>query len=177
MTGERQPSGLGKAAVRGGWEELESERVRMMIRTGSISEKPLRQQPRRLADWLNTTGKRKVHSLVDKVYKRKNLELAWEKVTSNKGAGIDGQSIEDFEEVLDEQLDKLYKELKKDTFRPKPVSQHLIPKAGQPGKFRKLGIPNIHDRVCRQALKNRLEPIFDPLFDEANLGYRSGRST
>ena len=55
-------------------------------------------RPRRLADWLNPTGARKVHSLVDKVYKRKNLELAWQKVKQNKGAGgIDGQSMEEFE--------------------------------------------------------------------------------
>lgn len=57
------------------------------MRTSSLSEKPDHQQPRRLADWLNPTGARKVHSLVDKVYKRKNLELAWEKVKANKGAG------------------------------------------------------------------------------------------
>ena len=37
--------------------------------------------------------------------------------------------------------------------------------------------PHIYDRVCQQALKNRLEPIFDPLFDDANFGYRVGRST
>jgi RNA-directed DNA polymerase len=149
-----------------------------MMRTSSLSEKPVRQQPRRLADWLNPTGARKVHSLVDKVYKRKNLEIAWERVKANKGAGgIDGQSIEDFEKVLDEQLDRLHRELKEDTYIPQPVRQHLIPKAGQPGKFRKLGIPTIYDRVCQQALKNRLEPIFDPLFDDANFGYRSGRST
>ena len=65
-----------------------------MMRTSSLSEKPDHQQPRRLADWLNPTGTRKVHSLVDKVYKRKNLELAWEKVRANKGAGgVDGQSM------------------------------------------------------------------------------------
>ena len=121
MTGERQSCGLGKAAGRGGWEELESERVRLMMRTSSLSEKPVRQQPRRLADWLNPTGTKKVHSLVDKVYKRKNLELAWEKVRSNKGAGgIDGQSIEEFEEVLDEQLDRLQKESRKIPTGPNP---------------------------------------------------------
>jgi hypothetical protein len=77
----------------------------MMMRTSSLSESPDHQQPRRLADWLKPTGTRKVHSLVDKDYMRKNLELAWEKVKSNKGArGIDGQSIEDFEELLDEML-------------------------------------------------------------------------
>jgi group II intron reverse transcriptase/maturase len=57
------------------------------------------------------------------------------------------------------------------------VQQHLIPKAGKPGQHRPLGIPTIYDRVCQQAILNRLEPIFEPVFDEANFGYRSGRST
>ena len=55
--------------------------------------------------------------------------------------------------------------------------QRLIPKAGQPGRFRPLGIPTIYDRVCQQALLNRLGPIFEPVFDDANYGYRQGRST
>jgi retron-type reverse transcriptase len=57
------------------------------------------------------------------------------------------------------------------------VRQVQIPKAGKPGEFRTLGIPTIYDRVCQQALLNRLEPIFEPVFDEANFGYRRGRST
>src|SRR5436190_16357343 len=40
-----------------------------------------------------------------------------------------------------------------------------------------LGIPAIYDRVCQQALLNRLEPIFEPVFDDASFGYRKGRST
>src|SRR5499433_1442421 len=40
-----------------------------------------------------------------------------------------------------------------------------------------LTVPTIYDRVCQQALLNRLEPIFEPVFDEANFGYRRGRST
>jgi group II intron reverse transcriptase/maturase len=39
-----------------------------------------------------------------------------------------------------------------------------------------LGIPAIYDRVCQQALLNRLEPIFEPIFDDASFGYRRGRS-
>jgi retron-type reverse transcriptase len=39
-----------------------------------------------------------------------------------------------------------------------------------------VGIPTIYDRVCQQALLNRLEPIFEPIFDDANFGYRR-RST
>ena len=79
-----------------------------------MSEKPVRDRPRRLADWLNPTGDKKVHSLVDKVYKRWNLEDAWLRVKSNGGAGgVDGQTLVDFEKVLDEQLDRLQQELKR----------------------------------------------------------------
>jgi len=143
-----------------------------------MSEIPVHPRPRRLAEWINPTGARKVHSLVDKVYQRKNLEIAWEKVKANRGSGgVDGQNLEEFGTQLDQQLDRLQSELKGDTYQPQPVRQVQIPKAGKPDEFRKLGIPTIYDRVCQQALLNRLEPIFEPVFDEANFGYRRGRST
>lgn len=149
-----------------------------MTRTSSFRERPRSDRPRRLSDWLNPTGEKKVHSLVDKVYKRKNLDLAWQRVKRNKGAGgIDGQTLEEFEEERDAHLDRLHDELKSDSYRPLPVRQKLIPKAGQPGKHRALGIPAIYDRVCQQALQNRLGSIFEPVFDDANFGYRPGRST
>jgi RNA-directed DNA polymerase len=144
----------------------------------SLSEKPGRCWPRRLSEWLNPTGERKVHSLVDKIYKRKNLAVAWEKVKRNRGAGgVDGEDIAAFEARLEEQLERLHCELRDEIYEPQPVMQHLIPKAGQPGKYRALGIPTIYDRVCQQAILNRLEPIFDTVFDEASFGYRKGRST
>ncbi len=142
-----------------------------------MSERPEHRQPRRLADWINPSGERKVHSLIDKVYKQKNLEIAWERVKSNRGAGgIDGQSIEEFSEGLSEHLERLHEELRCDEYRPQPVRQKRIPKPGQAGKYRTLGIPTVYDRVCQQALLNRLEPIFEPVFDAASFGYRRGRS-
>ena len=148
-----------------------------MTRTSSLSERPGHHGPRRLVHWLNPTGERKVHSLVDKVYKRKNLEVAWEKVKRNRGAGgVDGEDLAAFEASLDVNLERLHRELRDGEYVPQPVLRHLIPKAGQPGKFRPLGIPTIYDRVCQQALQNRLEPIFEPVFDDANYGYRRGRS-
>src|ERR1700733_8404789 len=143
-----------------------------------MSEIPVHSRPRRLVDWINPTGARKVHSLVDKVYKRKNLEMAWENVKANRGSGgVDGQSLNAFAAQLGQQLDRLQSELQQDTYQPQPVRQVQIPKAGKPGEFRTLGIPTIYDRVCQQALLNRLEPIFEPIFDDANFGYRRGRST
>jgi group II intron reverse transcriptase/maturase len=129
-------------------------------------------------DWINPTGAKKVHSLIDKVYKLKNLEMAWECVKANRGSGgVDGQSLEKFEGQIDSQLNRLHTELREDCYQPQPVRQVQIPKAGKPGEFRMLGVPTIYDRVCQQALLNRLEPIFEPVFDDANFGYRRGRST
>src|SRR6202451_144574 len=143
-----------------------------------MSEIPVHPRPRRLVDWINPTGAKKFHSLIDKVYQRKNLEMAWETVQANRGSGgVDGQSLEGFAAQLDPQLDRLQSELKENVYQPQPVRQVQIPKAGKPGEFRMLGIPTIYDRVCQQALLNRLEPIFEPVFDEANFGYRRGRST
>src|SRR6202162_5338445 len=101
-----------------------------------MSEIPVHSRPRRLVDWINPTGARKVHSLIDKVYQRKNLEMAWEMVKANRGSGgVDGQSLEGFAGQLDQQLDRLRRELKGDVYRPQPVRQVQIPKAGKPRSF------------------------------------------
>jgi RNA-directed DNA polymerase len=95
-------------------------------------------------DWINLTGTQKVHSLIDKVYKRKNLERAWEKVKENRGSGgIDGQTLVAFEAQLAPQLARLERELKEDTYQPLPVRQHPLQKRDKPGEYRMLGIPAI----------------------------------
>src|SRR5229473_1804735 len=143
-----------------------------------MREIPVHSHPRKLTDWINPTDAKKVHSLIDKVYQRKNLEIAWERVYANRGSGgVDGQSLEDFAQQVDQQLDRLQRELREDVYQPHPVKQVPIQKPDKPGEVRMLGIPIIYDRVCQQALLNRLEPIFEPVFDEANFGYRRGRST
>jgi RNA-directed DNA polymerase len=145
----------------------------------SLCEKPERHASRRLSDHLTFEGqKQKVHSLVDKVYARKNLHLAWERVRANRGAsGTDRITIEEFEANLEANLERLHRELRDDTYQPLPVRRLEIPKRGAPGKTRPLGIPSIYDRVCQQALANRLEPIFEKVFDPSSFGYRKGRKT
>ena len=94
-------------------------------------------------DWINPTGVKKVHSLIDKVYQRKNLEMAWEMVKANWGSGgVDGQSLDGFAAQLDQQLDRLHSELKEDVYRPQPVRQVQIPKAGQAGRVSHVGNPD-----------------------------------
>lgn len=126
---------------------------------------------------VDATRKTKVHSLIDKIYSQTNLKVAWEKVKANRGAGgVDRVSIADFNAVAEEELAKLHEELRNQTYQPMPVRRVEIPKPGKPGEKRPLGIPAIRDRICQQALKNRLEPIFETEFNECSFGYRPGRS-
>lgn len=119
--------------------------------------------------------KQKVHSLIDKVFSRKTLELAWEKVKKNRGsAGIDDVTIAQFEARKEDYLDLLPRKLRDGTYRPKPVKRVEIPKAD--GGVRKLGIPAVLDRVCQQALVQRMEGIFEPTFLDSSFGTRPGRS-
>ena len=119
--------------------------------------------------------KRKVHSLIDKVYSRKNLELAWEKVKRNHGSGgIDGVTIEKFEEKKEYYLAMLHQKLRDGTYQPKPVKRVEIPKSGD--GVRKLGIPCVMDRVVQQALVQRMETIFEARFVDCSYGYRKGRA-
>jgi RNA-directed DNA polymerase len=89
-----------------------------------LSEIPVHFRPRRLSDWINPTGAKKIPSLIDKVYKRKNLEMAWEKVQANRGSGgVDGQTLGEFSAQLDQQLDRLHRELQEDVYQPRPCGR------------------------------------------------------
>jgi group II intron reverse transcriptase/maturase len=123
-----------------------------------------------------TMRAQKAHSLIGRVYDRRNLRRAWERVRKNKGAGgVDGVTIARFEANLERYLDVLHRQLKEGHYRPRPVKRVEIDKPGTTKK-RPLGIPTIMDRVCQQALVQALEPIFEPTFQDASFGYRPGRS-
>jgi group II intron reverse transcriptase/maturase len=85
-------------------------------------------------------------------------------------------SLEDFAASLEENLEHLHEELRLGTYCPKPLLRVYIPKAGKKGQTRPLGIPSVRDRVCQQALTQRLTPIFESDFDDSSFGYRLGRS-
>jgi hypothetical protein len=123
------------------------------------------------AGGMECSRRRKVHSLIDKVYDPANLAEAWKRVRENKGsAGIDGLTVAGFEQRQDELLDTLHKQLREKTYRHSPVKRVAIPKLG--GGTRNLGIPSVRDRVVQQALVQKMNPIFEPLFAECSFGYR-----
>ncbi len=117
---------------------------------------------------------RRYYSLYGRLLSKQALYEAFRHVKRNKGAaGTDGQSLREFDANLDEELSCLLLELKDKRYCASPVKQVMIPKDG--GGERKLGIPTVRDRVVQQALRNLLEPIFDPEFHTSSYGYRKGR--
>jgi RNA-directed DNA polymerase len=119
---------------------------------------------------------RKAHSLIGQVYDPLNLERAWERVRENRGAGgVDRVSIDRFESEQDRYLTILQQRLADGVYRPMPVRRVEIDKPGSTQK-RPLGIPTVMDRVCQQALRLVLEPIFEPTFSENSFGFRPERS-
>jgi len=107
--------------------------------------------------------------------KRQEVLEAYYKVKSNKGAaGVDEQSIEDFERNLKGNLYKVWNRMSSGSYFPPPVRRVMIPKAK--GGKRALGIPTVADRVAQMVVKNRVEPLVEPLFHADSFGYRPGKS-
>lgn len=100
---------------------------------------------------------------------------AYLKVKSNKGAaGLDGQSIEEFDRNLKQNLYRIWNRMSSGSYFPPPVRTVKIPKAN--GGERTLGIPTVSDRIAQMVVKNRLEAVVDQLFLPASYGYRPNRS-
>ena len=100
---------------------------------------------------------------------------AYQRVKANKGAaGIDGQTIEDFEQGLKGHLYKIWNRLTSGSYLPPAVMAVTIPKRS--GGTRVLGIPTLSDRIAQTVVKMHLEPILEPCFHEDSYGYRPGKS-
>jgi len=106
---------------------------------------------------------------------RENMQQAWKRVRSNKGAaGIDGLDIDQTADRLRSAWPAIREQLLSGTYRPQPVRRVTIPKPD--GGERELGIPTVTDRLIQQALLQVLQPILDPTFSPHSYGFRPGRS-
>jgi RNA-directed DNA polymerase len=100
---------------------------------------------------------------------------AFKAVKANQGSpGVDGQSVEDFEGNLENNLFCLWNRLASGSYFPPPVMRVEIPK--RDGGVRPLGIPTVGDRVAQAVVKKYLELIVEPHFHADSYGYRPGRS-
>ncbi len=100
---------------------------------------------------------------------------AWLRVKENQGAaGVDGQSVEDFEQDLSGNLYKIWNRMSSGSYFPPPVRAVEIPKSG--GGIRVLGVPTVADRVAQTVASMYLERRVEPIFHPDSYGYRPKRS-
>ena len=121
-----------------------------------VSEPKLRDKPFQISKWV--------------------VWEAYQRVKANKGAaGVDGQTIEQFEQDLQGNLFKLWNRLSSGSYFPPPVKAVEIPKAGGRG-VRILGVPTVADRIAQTVAAMYLEQVVEPIFHPDSYGYRPGRS-
>ena len=100
---------------------------------------------------------------------------AWLAVKANRGAaGVDGQTIDDFEANLEKGLYKIWNRMSSGSYMPPMVKRVEIVKSD--GKMRPLGIPTVADRIAQMVVKSVLEPQWDPHFHPSSFGYRPRKS-
>ena len=100
---------------------------------------------------------------------------AFKKVKANRGTyGVDGISIETYEEDLKDNLYKLWNRMSSGSYFPKPVKAVEIPKKN--GGVRVLGIPTVEDRIAQMVAKMYLEPKVEKIFYPDSYGYRPNKS-
>jgi group II intron reverse transcriptase/maturase len=122
-------------------------------------------------------------SVLDRILERDNLNQAYKRVKSNKGAGgVDKMSVDELLPYLRENRDRLVGQIRNGKYKPNPVRRVEIPKEEMPTKggtwkMRQLGIPTVVDRVIQQAITQTLTPMFEPQFSENSFGFRPKRST
>src|SRR6266542_2157985 len=114
--------------------------------------------------------------VMEEVCEGENRREALKRVRANQGSpGIDGMTVDELPEYLEQHWPAVREQLLSGTYEPKPVKRVEIPKPD--GGVRKLGIPTVLDRFVQQAVQQVLQKQWDPTFSEHSYGFRQGRST
>ena len=106
---------------------------------------------------------------------KRDVWEAYKRVKANRGAaGVDGQSIADFEQDLGNNLYRIWNRMSSGSYFPPAVRRVDIPK--DDGRTRPLGIPTVSDRIAQTVVQRYLESRLEPVFHRDSYGYRPGRS-
>jgi RNA-directed DNA polymerase len=101
------------------------------------------------------------------------LARAYRRLRKRAAAGVDGVTVEQYGERLEENLEALHKRMKAGRYRHQPIRRVHIPKEG--GKTRPIGISTVEDKIVQGALREVLEAVYEPIFIEGSYGFRPGR--
>ncbi|MGW2940161.1 reverse transcriptase domain-containing protein, partial [Streptomyces sp. NPDC001156] len=174
---------MAKGASKSAAVELEGQEV-SLVNTDELEYVLLKAERRvleiqtKLHRWAGDDPHRGFDDLFNLVADPAFLLVAWDRVKGNKGArtaGVDGHTARSItlSTGVENFLGRLRESLKDRSFRPLPVRERMIPKAG--GKLRRLGINSVSDRVVQASLKLVLEPIFETDFLPCSYGFRPNR--
>ena len=172
---ERKDPDFGHAGKRGTSEGMAGT-APSISPLGDPSQVKVRRLQNRLWAAAKQSKDRRFHALYDRIYRDDILWEAWERVRANRGAaGVDHITIAAVEAYGAERMvAELRDSLRAGNYHPRPVRRVEIPKPD--GSKRPLGIPTVKDRVCQQAAKLVLEPIFEADFLPCSFGFRPKRS-
>jgi group II intron reverse transcriptase/maturase len=107
------------------------------------------------------------------LFNEESLIGCFQQLERNKAVGIDKVTKEDYAKNLNKNIDGLLNRMKRMAYRPGPVRQTMIPKAG--GAMRPLGISNFEDKIIQKMTQKVLESIYEPIFKESSYGFRPRR--
>lgn len=156
------------AAHRGGGARSSDEAAVMAVeRRGSPEAVRAARQPRKREE----RGAQAKPNQIDKW----EVWQAYQAVRAKGGAaGVDGQGIQEFERDVKNNLYKLWNRMSSGSYQPAAVRRVDIPKSD--GGTRPLGVPTVADRIAQTVVKQRIEPLVEPLFHGNSYGYRPGKS-
>ena len=105
---------------------------------------------------------------------KKLVYEAYKVVKANAGAaGVDGQTIAQFDADLRGNLCRLWNRMSSGSYFPPPVRAVAIPRKS--GGQRLLGVPTVADRVAQMVVRQLIEPDLDAVFLADSYGYRPGK--
>jgi len=100
------------------------------------------------------------------------LAGAFSRLRRDAAVGVDGVTVEQYQEDLGANLEHLHERMKAGRYRHQPIRRVNIPKEG--GKTRPIGVSCTEDKVVQQALRLLLEEIYEQDFLPCSYGFRPG---
>lgn len=118
--------------------------------------------------------KQRFTALLHHVYDFDTLRSAYDSVSRQAAAGVDGETWQSYGQRLETRLRDLSARLERGAYRARPVRRAYIPKAD--GRQRSLGVPTLEDKIVQRAVVAVLNAIYETDFLGFSYGFRPGRS-
>lgn len=125
--------------------------------------------------WLSANDPHKRFNSLMHHFNEGSLAACFHELDGTKAVGIDEVTKAQYGEHLDAHLQDLVARMKRMAYRPQPIRQALIPKEGQAGATRPLGISALEDKIVQKMMQKVLESSYEPLFLDCSYGFRPGR--